>query len=157
RMLSAIDRRETVTRMAAVLLPLAEELQNRVDTSAIVVTQLERFTEGGRRLVRVRLEDRSPSVGVPWRSFTAVLAADDHFAVRSDEIERSGGAKLQGQFAYDVQLGLPVVRSLRNVSTEADGTRTTSTFTVVERHFASTPEAEFSPERLLAGALVRMI
>jgi hypothetical protein len=157
RMLSAIDRRESVTKMAAALLSLAEDLQDRADISAIVVAKLERFTAGVRRFVRVRLEDRTPAAGVPWRSLTLILSADDHFAVRSHELERSGGSKLQGEFAYDVQHGLPVVRSLRNTSTAPDGTRTTSSFTVVDRRFEPTPEAEFSPERLLAGAPVRTI
>src|SRR5205814_2879467 len=113
--------------------------------------------EGGRRFVRVRLEDRTPAAGVPWRSLTVVLSADDHFAVRSHALERPGGSKLQGEFAYDVHHGLPVVRSLLNASTEPDGTRTASSFTVVDRRFEPTPEVEFSPERLLAGAPVHTI
>jgi hypothetical protein len=157
RILAAIDRREMFTKMAAALLWFVEDLQDRVDISAIVVARLERFTEGGRRFVRIRFEDRSPAGGVPFRSFTVVLSADDHFAVRSDEVERSGGGKLLGEFAYDLRDGVPVVRSLRNVSTEADGTRTTSLVAIVDRRFEPTPEDQFSPERLLAGAPVRTV
>ena len=158
RILGAIDERDPWIRirMATGLLTVVEELRNHVDTSAITVVELARITEGGRRFIRVRLEDHSP-IRAAWRSFTLILAADDHFAVRSDEIELSTAMTLSGEFDYDRHQGLPILRSIRNSGIAADGTHTTSGYTVLARRFEPTPEAEFTQQRLLGGDPVRTI
>jgi hypothetical protein len=157
RALSAIDRHSDFTKMAAILLLLVEELRNRVETSAITVAKLEQFTEGGHPSVRIRVEDRTPNQGVSWRSFTIVLSADDHFVVKSQAIEFSDNRSHHGEFAYDRYADRPVIRSIRNAGTEADGTQTASTFTVLDRRFGPTAESEFTAERLLAGSPVRTV
>ena len=156
RVLSQIGRREPWTDMAAGLLTVAEEMGNRADLSAIAVAGLTPYVEDGHRFIRIRLEDRAPS-GIPWRSSTMDLAADDHFAVRSDDFELSTGMKLTGAFVHDRHGAVPVLRSIRNTGIGPDGTRTTSRFTVLERRFEPTPEAEFTREHLLAGAPVHTI
>ena len=122
----------------------------------MAVVELTPFVEDDRRFVRIRLEDRTPSVP-PWRDYTVVLAADDHFAVRSDEIALSTGMKLTGEFLHDRHGELPVIRSILSSGLWADGTGTTSSLTVLERRFEPTPEAEFTQEYLLAGAPVHTI
>ena len=156
RILAEIGRREPWTGMAAGLLTVAEELGGRADLSPIAVVELTPFVEDSHRFVRVRLEDRTPA-GMPWHGWTLVLAADDHFATRSDEIELTTGMKLTGEFVYDRHDDLPVIRSIRNTGLGADGGRTSSRFTVLDRRFDPTPEAEFTREHLLAGAPVRTI
>jgi hypothetical protein len=153
RMLGSVRVTEQVTEAPASLLQLADELRNRVDTSRIAVTKIERFTEGDRRYVRVRLEDRTAGVG--WRSVTAVLSADDHFAVRSNEVERTDGTVVRGTFEYDDHDGVPVLRSSRSAGPSSDGGRFEGRLTVLERRFGPTPESEFTPERLLDGPTVR--
>jgi hypothetical protein len=156
RILSEIGRREPWTGMAAGLLAIAEEVGDRADLSAFTVVELTPYGKDGHRFIRIRLENRTPS-GIPWRRCTTVLAADDHFAVRSDEFDLSTGMTLTGQFAYDRHEGRPVLRSIHNSGRKDDGTRTTSGFTVLGRRFEPTPETEFSREHLLAGAPVRTI
>src|SRR5205823_8456473 len=111
RVLAAIEHREFISKMAALLLGLSDDMGDRADTSGIRVTKLERVTEGGHPLVRVLLEDRTPGQWVPWRSFSAVLSVEDQFATRSDGIETGQGATLSGEFAYERHDGLPVLRS----------------------------------------------
>ncbi len=156
RILSEIGHRELLTDMAGGLLTVAKGLRDREDPSTMAVVELTPFVEDDRRFIRVRLEDRTASVP-PWREYTVVLAADDHFAVRSDEIDLSTGMKLTGEFLHDRHGELPVIHSILSSGLWADGTRTTSRLTVLERRFEPTLEAEFAREHLLAGAPVHTI
>ncbi len=157
RVLGTIKEREVLTRMAAALFEVAEELRSVADTSRIVVTTLDRFTDVGRKFIRVRVENQATAVAVPWRSSTAVLSVDDQMAAQSDDVELPDGSKLQREFTYDRQDGLPVVRSVTSRNDSPDGTHRQSSFTVFERRFDRSPEADFRPEQLFAGAPVHMV
>lgn len=152
RMLATIDRRAYFVKTAALLLEISDEMRFRVDASAFIVTKLERYSEGERHFVRVRLEDRMPSDEIPWRSTTVVLSADDDFAVRSIETEDPRGETAHGEIEYDRHEGVPVPREYRVSTTARDGSPHSSMrVTVVERRFGPVAEDEFDLEALLDG------
>jgi hypothetical protein len=150
RTLAGIDQREYFSKMPAILLAITDELSNRVDTGGITVEKFERFTHDGRPRIRVRLEDRTRGGATHWRSFTAILAADDQFIALSDVIETGPDSTLCGEYEYDRRDGIPVIRSLTNSGT-APGQRTKSRHTVVDRKFGPVPEEEFTIDRILDG------
>ncbi|HEX8203935.1 MAG TPA: hypothetical protein VF590_25900 [Isosphaeraceae bacterium] len=154
RIRAAIERREIIGSMTAILLGLADEMGDLADPSGVVVTELARVIEDGHPYVRVRLEDRSPAGWVPWRSFTTVLAVDDGFAPRSDAIETGGGATIRGEFAYDRHEGRPVLCSCHRTGSGPNGERTATRTAVVDRRFGPVPESEFDPDRFLDGPRV---
>ncbi len=154
--LAACDQREPSVHLAAFLLVIGEELTGFGDTSGVVVSRLARVTENGRPLVRIRLEDRARPA-LMWRSCTVELAADDHLAVRSYELENRDGEPVRGEFAYDRHEGLPVLRERRAFYPGRDGTTSTGGLKVVARDFGPVPETEFTPARLLDGPSIRKI
>jgi hypothetical protein len=140
----------------AVLLAFAQEppIQFRRD---LVVAALNRFTEGGRPQVRVRIEDRSPAgANTPWHAVTFVLAADDLFAAQTERIEGAGQerATYQSEFTYDRHEGIPVLRSKHTTMSAPDGSLGTVDLKVVERHFGPIPKEEFDPDSFLDGPQV---
>ncbi len=135
---------------AAALLNVAEDLTNFVDISGVVVSKLDRVTENGQRLVRVRLDNRTQT-SLSWRSYTVELMADDHYAVRTFSYDYEDGSTSGGECSYDRQDGLPVLRASRLSGTSDDGTTTTVAATVMAQTFGPIPETEFAPERLLDG------
>jgi hypothetical protein len=151
RLTRAIERRQFVTGLAAILLTMADEQRNRDDWSKVMVTKLEYFKDGGNPRVRVRLEDQTQGESVPWRAFTAVLSPADHFAVQSDVIELGQKATLNGEYSYDRYGGLPVLRESKSSTTGPDGASGVTKITVVDRRFGPIPESEFTRERLLEG------
>ncbi|HKI17537.1 MAG TPA: hypothetical protein VKA15_06640, partial [Isosphaeraceae bacterium] len=155
----AIDNLDTRGKMSAILLHVAESLNRRVDTRNLVVAGFERFTEKGRPLVRVRLENPSKDDSLPWRSALLVLAVDQLFAVQYYEYVRPGGARqtLGGDFAYDVHEGIPILRSFQTSGTSPDGKITSAHFKVVDRNFEPLPEEEFTLERLLGESVARRV
>lgn len=156
RLAGAIDRREFVSKLAAILVTVSEELANRPDSAGVVVTKLERYREAGHPRARVRLEDRTPGDGVPWRAFTAVLSPDDHFAALSDIIEGGRVGTLHGAYSYDRYNGLPVLRACVRSSPKRAGGRTTR-ITVVDRRFDPPSESELTRERLLDGPWIEKV
>jgi hypothetical protein len=121
------------------------------------VAAFERFTEGDRPWVRVRIEDRSPAdEKVPWRSMTCVLAADDLYATRIQRSEDVGakGTTYESEFTYDRHEGIPVLRSIHTATAAADGSRGTDDLKIVDRRFGPIPEQEFDPDRFLDGLQV---
>jgi hypothetical protein len=154
RILRTIEREHPFRHFSpAALLELSEALGRRADVGSVAVTALERFTENGRHLFRVRFEDRSPTDGFPWRSITYLFGADDLFMLRSFEYAFRDGT-LKGEVGYEVRNGIPVLRSAQ---TSNAGKRTRSRFTVVECDFEPTPEKEFAPEHILDGPVVRKL
>ncbi len=147
---STCDRKEPSFGLAAMLLQEAESLTNFVDISGVVVSKLDRVTENGQRLVRVRLENYSKPE-LSWRSYTVELMADDHYATRTFSYDKEDGSTFRGELSYDRQDGLPVLRASRLSGTSDDGTTTTVAATVMAQTFGPIPETEFAPERLLDG------
>ena len=140
----------------APLLALSEGLLVHVNGD-YVVAALDRFTEGDRPRVRVRIEDRSPADGnVPWRAATFVLAADDLYAAQTGRMEGVGpeAATYQSAFTYDRREGIPVLRSKHTTNSAPDGSRGTVDLEVVERRFGPILEEEFDPDRFLDGPQV---
>ena len=151
RMLATIDRGAFFVKTAALLLEISDEMRFRVDASAFIVTKLERYSEGERHFVRVRLEDRTQSDDVPWRSMTVVLSVDDDFAARSIETEDPRGGTSHGEIGYDRHEGVPVPRDYKVSATNPDGSHSSMRETVVERRFGPVAEDEFNLEALLDG------
>jgi hypothetical protein len=146
RITRAIERREYVSKIAAILLGLFEEENDR-----IIVTKLERFSDEGRPRIRVRLEDLTHGDQNHWFAFTAVLSPADHFAAQSDVIEDRQTGTLRREYVYDRHNGLPVLRELIGARTQANGEKRATRITVVDRQFGPVPESEFTRERLLEG------
>ena len=122
-----------------------------------VVAALDRFTEDDRPRVRVRIEDRSPAdQELPWRAVTFVLAADDLYAARTEQIEGIGQERgtYQSEFIYDRHEGIPVLRSKHTTTSAPDGSRGTAELKVVERRFGPISEEEFDLDRFLDGPRV---
>jgi hypothetical protein len=140
---------------AAPLIALSWDLGDHLH-EGIVVAGLERFAEDGRPRVRVRIEDRWPGGYVRWRGATFILAADDLYAVQSDQFEGVGQDKetYRREYAYDRHEGIPVLRSVRTTATTPAGEGWTSDLKVVERRFGPIPEEEFDPDRFLDGPQV---
>ena len=156
RVRSRCDGRSTFVGLAAVLLQTAEDLTNFVDISGVVVSKLDRVTENGQRLVRVRLDNRAQE-SLSWRSYTIELMADDHYATRTFSYDNEDGSTFRGELSYDRQDGLPVLHASRLSGTRDDGTTTTVAVTVMAQTFGPIPESEFASERLLDGRSIRKV
>ena len=98
RLSRTIADREFVTKLAAILLLLADESSGLPKTEGVLVTKLERFSEEGQPRVRVCLEDHTEGGSVPWNSFTAILSPADRFAVQSDLIESRRTGTSHGEY-----------------------------------------------------------
>ena len=153
RVAKHIAETESFSTEAAILLAFAAETQLLADATSFAVTQLERFTEGGRPCLRVRIEDTAPNPAI-WRSTTVVLAADDKFAVRSYDIVLPDGSHLREEFSYDHDAGVPILRSYRFEVVGREGKSRDGSTTVVDRRFGPVPPSEFTEERLLDGPVV---
>ncbi len=157
RALSRIDSIDTVRYNTALLLGMSEEFFNR-DHEGIFVTDLERVTEKGRPIVRVRLEDRlPPDWRPPWRVATFKLVPDDLYvaeSVRLEGVSWSQGTQ-QSDFEYDHQDGIPLLRAAHTTTNASDGSHGTIEMTITDRQFGPVPEEDFDPERFLDGPQVR--
>ena len=149
RITRAIERREYVSKLAAILLALVEE-----EDHLIIVTKLERFSDQGRPRIRVRLEDLTHDPGNHWFALTAVLSPADHFAAQSDVIENQQTGTLRREYVYDRHNGVPVLRELIGSSTQPGGEKRATRITVIDRRFGPVPESEFAREQLLQGRWV---
>jgi hypothetical protein len=150
--LASIDLGDPFCKLAAYLLAFSEQLGNLVDTSGVELTTLERFTEDGKRYVRVGLTDRRASQHSPWRSVTVVVSADNFYAARSIEDESPDGRIDLRTLAYDSHDGIPVLRSMESTITCPGGGLAVNRVTAVDRHFGPIPQSEFDPKRLLDGS-----
>jgi hypothetical protein len=149
RITRAIEGREYVSKLAAILLAVVAEENGRV-----TVTKLERFSDAGRPRVRVRLEGQTRGDQNQWFAFTAVLSPADHFAAQSDVIEDRQTGTLRREYVYDRHNGLPVLRELIGARTQPNGEKRATRITVVDRRFGPVPESEFTRERLLEGSWI---
>jgi hypothetical protein len=143
---------DPVYEAAFLLRDTAEKTKVLVDAT-YAVTALERFSESGRPLMRVRLEDTSPRAAF-WRSVTFFIAADDHLAVRSAEVIFADGSRRQTGFTYDHEAGLPVLGSSRRDEAFTGGRTQGEVTRIVARRFGPVPASEFTEERLLDGPVV---
>jgi hypothetical protein len=161
RALGRIHDLDVVRYNTALLLGMSEELFDR-NHEGIVVTGFERLTEKGRPIVRVRLEDRSPTDWTPpWRVASYVLAADDLYVAESVRLE----VRIEGvhpaksthlsHFEYDRHDGIPILRAAHTTMTSSDGSRRTIEKTITDPQFGPVPEDDFDPERFLDGPQVR--
>ncbi|MGO9463824.1 MAG: hypothetical protein ACLQVF_06670 [Isosphaeraceae bacterium] len=156
--LRRMDDHDPAGRPAAGLIALADDLPGFRQIDAFVVAAFERFTEGDRPRVRIRIEKRSPAAWRPdWRALTYVLAEDDLFAVQSERAEGVGpdSTTYQSSFNYDRHQGIPVLRSVQAAFDLPGGSRGTSELKVVERQFGPISEEEFDPDRFLDGPQVK--
>lgn len=153
--LSSADREHPTSVRGLGLIGLAQELGDRVDEGAIVVSRFERFTRDGHHWVRIGAEDQTPGDNVPWRSVSLLLDADREFVDREATCVMSDGGRFESRYAYDEHDGVPVLRSVEREGRYPGDRRTRRMIEVVERQFVPTPEAEFTLERLLDGPVVR--
>jgi hypothetical protein len=148
-----ITRRDPVSREAALLLAISDELGDLAVMPGIVVTRLERFEDAGHPMVRVRLED--PAVHpVQWRALTIVMAAEDWLAPRTLEVEFSDGSTSRSEITYDRGDGQPVLHGIRRVIEGRAGKSRVITTRVVQRAFGPIPAPEFTEAKLLDGPVV---
>ena len=147
---------ESFSKEAAFLLAIAAETQLLANASTFAVTQFERFTEGGRPCVRVRIENTATKPAM-WRSTTVVLAADEKLAARSSDIELHDGSHLRQEFVYDHEAGVPILRSYHYENVGRAGKIRDGTTTVVDRRFGPVPASEFTEEKLLDGPVVHKL
>jgi hypothetical protein len=126
---------------------------HRMERPGVVVEEFQRFTEGERRYVRVRLADHIPNDTGKERTLTFVLAADDFYTLRSVQDDDADGS-LRGSFEYAERDRMPLLMAQHALTTSKDGSQTTTSWTFAERTFEATPESEFSPEWLLDGPVV---
>jgi hypothetical protein len=141
---------------ASPLIALAREHADFGFPEDLTVTALDHFEEGGRPRVRVRIVDPSAIRRGPWRTATYVLAADDLYAIQTeqtDDVGRDGGSH-RSEFAYDRHEGIPVLRSVRSAGGPPGRPQGTTEWKVIERRFGPIPEEEFDPDRFLAGTRV---
>jgi hypothetical protein len=154
RMVHRIMREEQCTFAAAFLPELIGDIFERTDAGNVILTKLERDSEGGRPRVKLVLEDHSPEKYVPWRSFTALFSADDHFVIQSYEYEGQSNSWGGAEFQYDRHEGLPVLQSRHEYGTQPTGWKGSGEMTVVEQTFGPIPDDEFAPDRVLDGPSV---
>jgi hypothetical protein len=138
------------------VLSLTSAFAGRGELSGLVVEHFERFTEEGRRYVRVRLNEGVPNESGKARLLTFILSVDDLYTVRSTQVEE-GDLSSRATFDHEVRDGIPMLTAHHAWVTRNDGTRTTLQSKVTERRFEATPESDFTSERLLDGAVVRKV
>ncbi len=156
-MLSEIDTREPVTGSTAPLIELADYATGLGEPFCLKVARLARFTEKGRRLIRVELESCPPGHPI-FRKVDLTLSADDCSPVHEEETPKTGKpGHGDAVVVYDSQVGVPVLQSFRYEGRADDNSPTTNALAVTERHFGPVPEDEFTPERVLGGAPVHQI
>jgi hypothetical protein len=153
RVVRAIVESGGFSKGAALLLALAAEPQIFANESTWAVTKFERFTEGGRHMVRLRIE---PTVARPAmrRPMTLVFNADDKLAVWSSDLELPNDTHLRGEYDYDHEGGVPLVRSYHFVVVGREGKVRDGSRRVVERRFGPVPASEFTEARLLDRPVV---
>lgn len=158
RALDRIDYEDIGHWAAVPLIGLAQSFSMLVRTEQFVIATFERFAEDGRPRVRVRIEDRSPpDWSPPWRAFTLVMAADDHYAAlsaRSEGLFQDHRGTHESRFTYDRHEGLPVLRSSLTEESAPGGARATLELKVIDLRFGPIPEEEFDPDRFLDGPQV---
>jgi hypothetical protein len=126
------------------------------EPSRVVVEEFQRFSEEDRQYLKLRLLDHGPNESGKDRVLTFVLAVDDFYTVRSAQIEDADGLT-RGTFTYEMRGALPVLTAHHASTTKKDGSQTTLRWTVAERTFEATPQSEFTPERVLDGAVVHTV
>lgn len=144
-----------VSHWAALLLVYGDELGDRAEPPNVVVTRLERFEEGGRPMVRVRLDDPAP-VPSQWRSVTILMGAGDSLAARAADLELADGSRVRIRLTYeDRGESTPVIGGTRTTVEDRDGkSHSGGTTRILERAFGSVPASEFNESRLLDGPVV---
>ncbi len=134
--LDRIDDFDVVGReLTAPLIALAWEHGDLGLPERLSVAEIERFEEDGRPRVRVRLVDPSAVKRGPWRAATYVLAADDLYAIQSeqtDDVGRDGGT-YRSAFAHDRHEGIPVLRSVRTTGGPPGRPQRMTEWKVIER------------------------
>ncbi len=150
-----IDQLQPVYQDTLPLLSLADVAPDLVNPLALKVTQLERFTEKGRRLIRIDLEACPPGHPI-YRNLTLHLSADDDSAVHNESVNQAGKA-WRGDSVYEWSDGVPLLKSSRNEGQWDDGNPTTNVLTVVDRKFGPISEDEFTEASLLGKDPVHRI
>jgi hypothetical protein len=139
--------------MGAVLLTLPDDLRDSGYPSDLEVARLDQSTQNGRSDVTLLLRYPTRPPRPAPESFAFVFSRKDHFAVRSYEI-KVGDLTARGEAAYDEQDGIRVLSRLETSVHTKEGEQSRESFKVVERRFGPASEAEFTPERFLAGPAV---
>ncbi len=133
-----IDQMQPVYQDTLPLLSLADSTTGLASPPTPKVTRLERFTENGRRLIRIEFEDCPPG----HRRLTLHLSADDFNAVHAESIFRD-------EVSYESPDGVPLLRSTRSEGNWDDGNHATNVLTVVDRKLGPIAEDEFTEASLL--------
>ena len=138
---------EPVTSGTVPLMSMADVATTLVNPLCLRVTQLERFTENGRRYIRLGFEDCPP--GHPtYRKITLRVAADD-FSVTHEESVGKADDTWQDDAVYQPHDGVPLLQSTRSERRWADGTRASDVLTVVERSSSPSPRTSSPPPGFL--------
>jgi hypothetical protein len=157
RIVRKIDETEPVTGASAPMLELADFTTNLVNPLCLRVAALERFSENGRRFIRLEFEDCPPGHPI-YRKVSLELAGDDYSPVRAESLGKTGTTQRTHWVAvHDPHDGVPVFESARSEGSDEDGRPANTVLTVTDRRFGPIPEDEFTPERLLDGAPVHHI
>ena len=137
------------------LFSLAEIAINLVNPLCLRVTRLERFSENGRRFIRLELEDCPPGHPI-YRKITLRISAEDYSVVHDESVSKTGKT-WRGDAAYESLDGVPLLQSTRSEGQWDDGSHATNVLTVVDRKFTPIPDDEFTQERLLGDASVHRV
>jgi len=155
RIVREIDLMQPVYHDTVPLFSLADFATTLVNPLSLRVTRLERFTENGRRFIRIEFQDCPPGHPI-YRELNLRISADDYFVVHDESVGKSGQT-WRGDAVYESHDGVPLLQSLRGEGQWDDGSHATNVLTVVDRRFEPIPEDEFTPERLLGEAPVKRV
>ncbi|MHB1799859.1 MAG: hypothetical protein ACYCUI_16445, partial [Vulcanimicrobiaceae bacterium] len=152
RVLSSI-RDEDPLSWSAGLIGIADEISRRADPADIVVADFSRIIDKGRRIVRVRFEDKSkpPERWNPWTEWTLELAADGFFIPMSSKHVETHGCVSRGTYEYKDRDGIPILTRCLWSGESSPGIHNENKFVVLETRFGAVAETEFDPDRFLDG------
>jgi hypothetical protein len=155
RIVREIDLMQPVYHDTVPLFSLADFATTLVNPLSLKVSRLERFSENGRRFIRIEFEDCPPGHPI-YRKLTLQVSADDYSAVHDESVNKAGWPWV-GDTIYESHEGVPLLQSTRSEGQSDDGSHATNVLTVVDRRFEPIPEDEFTQERLLGEAPVKRV
>ena len=153
RLAMAIDKSEPLGRGTFPLIGLANYASTPPNPTFLNVSRLERFTENGRRFIKLGLE--SNTVFPPMNRTLRMTIAADNFTVVRDEPLKGDGWRTEA--VYESTGGIPLLKQTRSSGPSNDGTETAAVFTVLDRKLGPVPDDEFTPERLLGDTPVHRV
>jgi len=154
RIVREIDLMQPVYHDTVPLLSLADFATTLVNPLSLRVSRLERFTENGRRYIRIELKDCPPGHPI-YRKLTLQISAEDYSGLHDESVTKAGWPWVNDT-VYESHNGVRLLKSTRSEAQD-DGRHATNVFTVIDRRFEPIPENEFTQERLLGKAPVKRV